>query len=542
MPDMIAKAPFDQRLAELLRPTIEGMGYELVRLRVMSGKKITLQVMAERPDGTMEVDDCADLSRQISAVMDVEDPISGEYTLEVSSPGIDRPLTRLTDFDRWEGYEAKLETAEMIDGRKRFKGILAGTDGGDVLLDIDEGTIGLEFDWLADAKLMLTDDLITESLRRSKSQARSGEDASARVLYTARDFPVLQNRMFDSAKAAKSSPRGKIELVEDLNTGLIYNRAFDPDLVAYDTAYQNEQGLSAAFKEHLEWVADLIERTMGRKNLVEVGCGKGSFLDMLAARGADITGFDPAFEGENPRIEQVAFTGELGIRGDGLILRHVLEHIPDPVRFLGDLAEANGGGGLIYIEVPCFDWICEQRAWFDVFYEHVNYFRMADFQKMFGRIVAAEHSFGGQYLSIVADLATLREPTFDQATAVRFPVDFTASIDALPVADNDVVWGGASKGLIFSLLRERAGKPVRHVVDVNPAKQGRYLAAVGLRVSAPEDVLPGLKPGTKIVVMNPNYLPEIRKMAGDSFDYLTFSAQEAAEEPKRKDLPMREDV
>lgn len=172
MPDMIAKAPFDQRLAALLTPTIEGMGFDLVRLRLMAGKRATLQIMAERPDGTMEVEDCADLSRQISAVMEVEDPIANEYTLEVSSPGIDRPLTRLKDFDRWEGHEAKLETAEMIDGQKRFRGILAGTEGTEVLIEIEQGTIGLEFDWLADAKLVLTDDLITESLRRSKKKFR----------------------------------------------------------------------------------------------------------------------------------------------------------------------------------------------------------------------------------------------------------------------------------------------------------------------------------------------------------------------------------
>ncbi|MEM7239989.1 MAG: ribosome maturation factor RimP [Pseudomonadota bacterium] len=169
---MIAKAPIDQRLAGIIMPTIEDMGYELVRLRLMAGKKATLQIMAERPDGTMEVDDCAALSRQLSAILDVEDPISGEYTLEVSSPGIDRPLTRLADFDRWEGYEAKLETTELIDGRKRFKGILSGIEGDEVLIEIDEGTIGLEFDWLADAKLVLTDDLVAESLRRSKTRFR----------------------------------------------------------------------------------------------------------------------------------------------------------------------------------------------------------------------------------------------------------------------------------------------------------------------------------------------------------------------------------
>ncbi|MFQ5565848.1 MAG: ribosome maturation factor RimP [Paracoccaceae bacterium] len=165
---MIAKAPIDQHLAGIVTPTIEGMGFRLVRLRLMGGKRITLQVMAERADGTMEIEDCATLSRALSAVLDVEDPIEREYRLEVSSPGIDRPLTRLDDFARWAGYQAKLETADMIDGRKCFTGTLAGVDGTRVLIEIDQGTVGLEFGWLADARLVLTDDLIAESLRARK--------------------------------------------------------------------------------------------------------------------------------------------------------------------------------------------------------------------------------------------------------------------------------------------------------------------------------------------------------------------------------------
>lgn len=174
---MVAKTPIDQRLAAVVEPTIRGMGFELVRLRLMGGGRPTLQIMAERAAGTegagtMEVEDCAELSRQLSVVLDVEDPIEREYTLEVSSPGIDRPLTRLADFDRWEGHEAKLETSEPVDGRKRFKGLLAGTEGSEVLITVDEGTIGLEFDWLDDAKLVLTDELIDESLKRSKRPFR----------------------------------------------------------------------------------------------------------------------------------------------------------------------------------------------------------------------------------------------------------------------------------------------------------------------------------------------------------------------------------
>ena len=168
---LIAKAAIDRRLAEIISPVIEDLGFELVRIRLMSGKSTTLQIMADRAQGGIEVDDCAQISNAVSAVLDVEDPILDTYTLEVSSPGIDRPLTRLKDFDMFEGYEAKIETAELIDGRRRFKGVLAGIDGEEVLINLDEGTVGLKFDWLSDAKLVLTDDLIKEMLRQRKAAA-----------------------------------------------------------------------------------------------------------------------------------------------------------------------------------------------------------------------------------------------------------------------------------------------------------------------------------------------------------------------------------
>jgi ribosome maturation factor RimP len=170
MSDLIAKAAMDRRLAEIVAPVIEDMGFELVRIRLMSGKVATLQIMAERPEGGIEVDECAAISTAVSATLDVEDPILDTYTLEVSSPGIDRPLTRLKDFETFEGYEAKIETSELIDGRKRFKGVLAGVEEDEVLINIDEGTVGLKFDWLTDAKLVLTDELIKEMLKARKAQ------------------------------------------------------------------------------------------------------------------------------------------------------------------------------------------------------------------------------------------------------------------------------------------------------------------------------------------------------------------------------------
>ncbi|MGB3179107.1 MAG: ribosome maturation factor RimP [Albidovulum sp.] len=169
MTELIAKSAIDRRMAEIITPTIEGLGFELVRVRLMGGNTKTLQIMADRPDGGIDVDDCGKISVAVSAALDVEDPLDEAYHLEVSSPGIDRPLTRLKDFDAWVDYEARIETQDMIDGRKRFKGFLRGTEGDEVLIEIEEGTIGLKFDWLADAKLILTDELITEMLRQKKA-------------------------------------------------------------------------------------------------------------------------------------------------------------------------------------------------------------------------------------------------------------------------------------------------------------------------------------------------------------------------------------
>jgi len=153
-------------LEPILEPAIEKAGYRLVRLRILGGKTKTLQIMAERPDGTMNVEDCATLSRALSEFLDAEDPIEGEYNLEISSPGIDRPLTRLTDFARWAGHEAKLELATPDEkGRKKFRVQLLGLDGNDVVADVDGERRSFAFRAIAEAKLVLTDALIREDLK-----------------------------------------------------------------------------------------------------------------------------------------------------------------------------------------------------------------------------------------------------------------------------------------------------------------------------------------------------------------------------------------
>lgn len=152
-----------KRIAALIAPTIEDLGFEVVRVHISGAQRPRMQVMAERLDGTgIDVEDCAKISRSISATLDVEDPIKGEFTLEVSSPGIDRPLTRLKDYTTWAGFDAKVELNTGVEGRKRFSGRLLGLDEDErILIESEEGEqFALPFDDVQRAKLLLTDELI----------------------------------------------------------------------------------------------------------------------------------------------------------------------------------------------------------------------------------------------------------------------------------------------------------------------------------------------------------------------------------------------
>jgi SAM-dependent methyltransferase len=251
---------------------------------------------------------------------------------------------------------------------------------------------------------------------------------SYREIYRVEQLPVFQNRMFHSEEEGINCVKGDVVLVQDLETGLIFNQAFNPDLMQYNTDYQNEQAISVVFQQHLQNVSAIIQTYFDRHTLIEVGCGKGYFLEQLQRLGFQITGFDPTYEGLNPAVIKKYFNPEAGLKADGILLRHVLEHVQDPVRFLTKIRDANGGGGKIYIEVPCFDWICEHRVWFDIFYEHVNYFRLTDFHRMFDTVYKGGHTFDGQYLYVVADLASIKNPAFNKLDQVDFPEKFLDSV------------------------------------------------------------------------------------------------------------------
>jgi SAM-dependent methyltransferase len=346
--------------------------------------------------------------------------------------------------------------------------------------------------------------------------------SNSKSLYHVEGLPLFQNKLFASEEDARSCACGDIDLVQDERTGLVFNAAFRPELLDYDSTYDNEQSLSPSFQAHMAHVITILEKEVGREEIVEVGCGKGYFLEQLEGAGFDVLGVDPTYEGQSPKVIKEYFRPDLGVRGKALILRHVLEHIANPYAFLKLLRDANGGGGLIYIEVPCLEWIQEHKAWFDVFYEHVNYFRISDFMRLFGDVRVAEKTFGRQYLSIVADLATLREPVREPDDHVQLPESFAASIKEKPRMPY-AIWGGGSKGVIFSLLMSRAGYRPEAVIDINPKKQGRYLPVTGLKIMPPK-VLADLPNDVTLYVMNGNYLAEIQRETQGRFSCLAIDA------------------
>lgn len=346
-------------------------------------------------------------------------------------------------------------------------------------------------------------------------------------LHRLEGLPLLQNRLWPDRSSARQAPTGNIRLIRDRRTGLVVNAAFEPERVSYDRFYNNEQSHSPRFLAHLDDVVALIERhllpVVGGGRLLEIGCGKGVFLHRLRAEGIDAWGVDPTYEGDDPFVIKDFFSPALGLAAGGLILRHVLEHIPNPWDFLLSLRDCFGDVPIL-IEVPCFDWILARKAWFDVFYEHVNYFRLRDFERMFARLLAAQHCFGGQYLCVVASLGSLRPPQDDAnpAPCLRGLADGPRTLIERLAGRPALLWGGASKGVVVGLSLDRHGHRPLCAVDIDPAKQGKYMPVSAIPVLSPDAVESLLELDPTILVMNGNYLEEVRRMLPSSADCRTI--------------------
>jgi SAM-dependent methyltransferase len=350
-------------------------------------------------------------------------------------------------------------------------------------------------------------------------------------LYHISGLPILQNCVFNNREEATSCKTADVRLSQNINTGIVHNVNFDPSLITYDKNYQNEQAFSPRFKSHLQEVANLLQQQFMDMAILEIGCGKGFFLEYLSNLNFKIKGIDPSYEGTNPNITKNHFTPELNLRGQAIVLRHVLEHIDEPIKFLHNILEANNRHGKIYIEVPCLDWICTNQAWFDIFYEHVNYFRLSDFETMFSKIYDMGHLFNGQYIYIIADLSSINRPPFKDIVQVNFPAEIFPQINKLQSlygknSDHKrrqkIIWGASSKGVIFSILMQRNDITLDFAVDINPAKQQKFLPVSGLAINSPEESQKLINKDAVIFVMNSNYLAEVKNTTNNQFNYVVI--------------------
>lgn len=218
-PRLIAEPGLAARVAAIAEPVIEGMGYRLVRVRISAADGCTVQVMAERPDGSLTIEDCEEISHALSPVLDVSDPVDRAYRLEISSPGIDRPLVRRSDFERHAGYLAKIEMNVPAEGRKRFRGTLLGVEGDAARIRLDDAKAEkagtkteflLPIEDMADAKLVLTDDLIAEALRKGKAAEREARDeAEPKRDYAPKSKTKAGSQTGDRPKQDRAAPRPK---------------------------------------------------------------------------------------------------------------------------------------------------------------------------------------------------------------------------------------------------------------------------------------------------------------------------------------------
>jgi SAM-dependent methyltransferase len=345
------------------------------------------------------------------------------------------------------------------------------------------------------------------------------------VLYSSAGIPAMQNRLYSSQADAMAAPSADIELSWH-DTGFVFNRRFDPGLVVYDKNYQNDQGYSVHFLQHLDQVSSLCKEYLPSNEclIVDVGCGKGGFVELLRSKGLNAVGYDNAYEGEIFYIRKQFFGSDSHEKGDLLILRHVLEHIPSPWEFLNMLADANQYKGRLYIEVPDLLWILENHAFFDIFHEHVNYFQASDFIRRFGdAIVHSSTSFGGQYLSIVIDLSGIKHesPTLkvgDSCPDILMSFDRLSEFEQITYASfsresNIVLWGAGAKGVVFaSKAPLEIRKKILYAIDINPSKHGSYMPISGIEVIDHSSGVESLKPSSHVIIMNPNYEKEIRSL------------------------------
>jgi 2-polyprenyl-3-methyl-5-hydroxy-6-metoxy-1,4-benzoquinol methylase len=335
---------------------------------------------------------------------------------------------------------------------------------------------------------------------------------NVKIIYEQPSVPLIQNKVYKTKEAARNAPCIDVVLAQSLDNGFVFSANFTDSIIDYDMHYQNEQSNSAYFRRHLDNVIEIMEENNTLKGkVVEIGCGKAYFMDMLLDRQVDIIGFDPTYEGHSPKVIKDFFSDKYAdIGAEFIILRHTLEHISTPFRFIQTIAAANKHKGKIYIEVPTFEWILKYNATEDIFYEHCNYFTLATLKMFFTKSIGG-HFFNGQYIYVIADLADVKEK-LEVKVVEPYEVKFKDRIEEygqlISNLKNIAIWGAGAKGSTFLNLLDKRNEKVKCVIDINPKKQHQYIGGTGHYIIKPNELAEqGIE---NVIVMNVNYIEEIK--------------------------------
>lgn len=345
--------------------------------------------------------------------------------------------------------------------------------------------------------------------------------------------PVLSTEFHDDRQSALDVPRGDLDLAVCRGCSLVWNVSFDPALVDYTPDYENSQHFSPAFVDYVEGLARRLDADHGLQGgtVVDVGCGKGEFLALLAeTAAAHGVGFDPTFDGEvdedHVRVVREYYDRDSAadLDADLVMARHVVEHLADPVAFLREVRVASGDDTAFYYEVPNAEYVFSDDGMWDLIYQHVGYFSAPSLDLALRasghRVVRLAEAFHGQFLgvdAIPATTTTSTEPDVDRVAGAVERVETFAARHRERLAHWDEVlatttgevalWGAGAKGVAFLNLLQEPGA-VDHVIDVNPRKAGRFVPGTGHRVDEPS-ALAG-RQVEHVLVMNPAYEAEIR--------------------------------
>ncbi|MDZ4664468.1 MAG: class I SAM-dependent methyltransferase [Bacteroidota bacterium] len=333
-----------------------------------------------------------------------------------------------------------------------------------------------------------------------------------KVIYEQKGVPVIQNMVYATAELARVSKKVNVVLAQSMDNGFVFSANFDESMINYDQRYQNEQSNSRFFQDHLNNIIQILKiNNLLNKKILEIGCGKAYFMNMLLNIGEDVIGIDPAYEGDSMKVIKDSFSNKYAHLGaETIILRHVLEHLAKPFHFIQTIAKANDYLGHIYIEVPTLEWILANNASEDVFYEHCNYFTLETLQQFFTESVGG-HFFNNQYIYVIADLGKIKKEiekrefkTYD----IRFQDRITEYRNLVSKHSNLAIWGAGAKGSTFLNLIDKDATKIKCVVDINPKKQDNFIGGTGHPIIKPKDL--GNYKIDSIIVMNVNYLNEIK--------------------------------